>query len=61
MEAASIMALIHNMITRSLNSIYLQAPHVQPNDYKDFIGYASCWYEILESTLEHSNDEYVAS
>lgn len=50
-EAASIMALIHNVITRGLNSIYKQAPHVAPEDYKDFIGYASCWYQIIESKL----------
>lgn len=48
-EAASIMVLVHNVIIRGLNSIYKQAPHVKPEDYADFIAYATCWYEFTDS------------
>jgi hypothetical protein len=48
-RGASIMALVHNSIIRGLNSIYLQAPHVGPKDYKDFIAYCYCWYQYIDS------------
>ena len=38
------MALAHNGIIRGLNSIYLQAPHVKPEDKPDFVGYALTWF-----------------
>lgn len=47
-EAASVMALAHNVIIRGLNSIYRQGPNVLPKDHEDFIGYATCWWEILD-------------
>ncbi|MCJ1458856.1 hypothetical protein MMC28_009230 [Mycoblastus sanguinarius] len=43
---------------RSLNSIYLQAPHVKaPTDIKDFLFYCSCWYEMVEHH-HHVEEEY---
>lgn len=36
-------------------SIYLQAPHVKPEDYKDFIGYSQCWYQMI--TSHHRTEE----
>jgi len=48
------MALIHNAILRGYNTIYLQAPHVQPADYEDFIGYCLTWYRLVKS---HHDDE----
>lgn len=36
-------------------SIYLQAPHVKPEDYKDFIGYSQCWYQMI--TGHHRGEE----
>jgi hypothetical protein len=36
-------------------SIYLQAPHVKPEDYKDFIGYSLCWYQMI--TNHHRGEE----
>ena len=53
-RGASIMVLVHNCIIRGLNSIYLQAPHVKPKDYKDFIGYSFCWWRYIDSKLERS-------
>jgi hypothetical protein len=41
-EAASVMALAHNVIIRGLNSIYKQGPNIHPKDHRDFIGYATC-------------------
>ncbi|KAH7391846.1 hypothetical protein BKA66DRAFT_510421 [Pyrenochaeta sp. MPI-SDFR-AT-0127] len=46
---ASHMALLHNSILRGYNSIYLQAPHVQPTDYSDFINYALTWYKFIKA------------
>ncbi|KAH7135931.1 hypothetical protein B0J11DRAFT_519555 [Dendryphion nanum] len=46
---ASHMALLHNSILRGFNSIYRQAPHVQPKDYADFIGYCLTWYKFIKA------------
>jgi hemerythrin-like domain-containing protein len=46
------MALGHNVLIRGLNSIYLQAPHVVPQDYAHFISYALCWAEVLDAHHE---------
>jgi hypothetical protein len=46
-EAASFMALFHNILLRGLNTIYLQAPFVKDVDKKDFVGYALCWYDAI--------------
>jgi hemerythrin-like domain-containing protein len=48
------MALIHNAILRGFNTIYLQAPHVKPADYADFIGYSLTWYNFVK---RHHDDE----
>jgi hypothetical protein len=42
------MAVVHNVILRGMNTIYLQAPFVKEKDYKDFIGYCYCWHEVIE-------------
>ncbi|KAH8820711.1 hypothetical protein F5884DRAFT_58620 [Xylogone sp. PMI_703] len=57
-EAASLMALAHNMIIRGLNSIYRQSLYVEPKDYKSFINYASCWYEVLEAHHKSEEQEF---
>jgi hemerythrin-like domain-containing protein len=54
-EAASIMALGHNVIIRGLNSIYKQAPYIGPQDAEDFVAYAKCWHEVLDA--HHSMEE----
>lgn len=48
------MALIHNAILRGFNTIYLQAPHVKPVDYADFIGYSLTWSKFVK---KHHDDE----
>jgi hypothetical protein len=48
------MALIHNTILRGFNSIYQQAPYVNPSDYNDFIGYSAAWFRFVKS---HHDDE----
>ncbi|KAF2011924.1 hypothetical protein BU24DRAFT_353168 [Aaosphaeria arxii CBS 175.79] len=53
-KGASHMALIHNSVLRGYNSIYLQAPHVKPEDYADFIGYCLAWFKLVKS---HHDDE----
>lgn len=54
-ELASDMALVHNLIARYLNSIYLQAPHVQAHDERDFCRYMSGWYDLVH--IHHTNEE----
>ncbi|KAI5298900.1 hypothetical protein KEM56_003681 [Ascosphaera pollenicola] len=53
-QGASQMALLHNAILRGFNTIYLQAPHVQPKDYRDFIGYSLTWCKFVK---KHHDDE----
>lgn len=48
------MALLHNAILRGYNSIYQQAPYVQPADKHDFIGYALTWHKFVKT---HHDDE----
>ncbi|EXF82776.1 hemerythrin HHE cation binding domain-containing protein [Colletotrichum fioriniae PJ7] len=52
---ASEMALVHNMIIRGLNSIYLQAPHVKASESKAFLKYILAWYSLLH--VHHSGEE----
>ncbi|KAL7917114.1 hemerythrin HHE cation binding domain-containing protein [Trichoderma austrokoningii] len=54
-RCASEMANVHNMILRGLNSIYLQAPFVKPEDEKSFLGYSSCFYDLLH--VHHGGEE----
>ncbi|KAG0641336.1 hypothetical protein HOY80DRAFT_743710 [Tuber brumale] len=56
-QAATEMALIHNIIIRGMNSIYLQAPHVPVEDVQPFIGYCKAWSEFLHS--HHKNEETI--
>ncbi|BDD60139.1 hypothetical protein MPDQ_002753 [Monascus purpureus] len=53
-KGASHMALLHNAILRGYNTIYLQAPHVKPVDYADFIGYSLTWFNFVK---KHHDDE----
>ncbi|KAI5851662.1 hypothetical protein DFP73DRAFT_471372, partial [Morchella snyderi] len=52
---ASQMSLVHNVIIRGLNAIYLQAPHVLPADIPDFLGYARAWSDFLH--IHHGGEE----
>ncbi|KAB5542425.1 hemerythrin HHE cation binding domain-containing protein [Coniochaeta sp. 2T2.1] len=54
-RCASEMACVHNMVIRGLNSIYLQAQHVADKDVKPFLGYASCFYDLL--SVHHKGEE----
>ena len=51
------MVIVHNIIIRGLNSIYIQAPHVKPGDYADFIGYCLCLSAVLHS--HHHGEESI--
>lgn len=53
-RVASIMVLVHNIIFRGLNSIYLQAPHVTPADALAFAHYMHQWHRMLH---EHHHGE----
>ena len=54
-EMASEMALVHNIIIRGLNSIYLQAPHISPADEKPFGRYMAHWHNLIHS--HHAGEE----
>jgi hemerythrin-like domain-containing protein len=49
------MAVVHNMIIRSLNSIYLQAPHIKPEDALAFANYSLQWWRFL--VAHHDGEE----
>lgn len=51
------MCTIHNLIVRGLNSIYLQAPHIQTADERDFTEYMSLWCTLV-NTHHHEEEEY---
>ena len=54
------MALAHNGILRGLNSIYLQATHIPPQDLdaiRDFLTYCQCWCESMHH--HHDAEEQV--
>ena len=54
---ASHMALVYNVFIRGYNSIYQQAPHIQPVDYRDFLGYCLAWHEMVQG--HHDSEEEV--
>lgn len=54
-SCATGMALAHNMILRGLNSIYQQAPWVEPSDTKDFLEYCKLWVQVV--TVHHNGEE----
>jgi hypothetical protein len=49
------MVLVHNMLLRGLNSIYLQAQHISKADEAPFCKYIEVWYMILHH--HHSGEE----
>jgi len=55
---ASEMALIHNILLRGLNCIYLQAPNISdPSDIQDFMSFCDAWSCTLHS--HHTTEETV--
>lgn len=56
-ELASGMALTHNIIVRTLNAIYQQAPHVEPADVPSFVGFCLTWVSIVSSHHDGEEDE----
>ncbi|KAB5582960.1 hemerythrin HHE cation binding domain-containing protein [Coniochaeta sp. 2T2.1] len=54
-HVASEMAQVHNLMVRGLNAIYLQAPHIKPQDVKPFVNYMTLWLELLH--VHHSGEE----
>ncbi|KAL0935613.1 uncharacterized protein CTRU02_210204 [Colletotrichum truncatum] len=54
-RVASEMAVVHNMVIRGLNSIYLQAPYVSHAESKYFVKYMLAWYSLLH--VHHSGEE----
>lgn len=51
------MALVHNMLIHSYNSIYLQTTKVHTEDVVDFLHYCSAWHMMLEG--HHDAEEQV--
>lgn len=54
-RVASGMAVAHCMIIRGLNSVYLQAPHIQSRDQEAFVQYALRWCWEIE--VHHDGEE----
>lgn len=51
------MALAHNLMIRSLNAIYLQAPHIRPEQHEPFLHFAELWYKSIEH--HHRTEETI--
>lgn len=51
------MALVHNMLIRSFNSIHRQAAHVRAEDVVDFLHYCLAWHTMLQG--HHDAEEEV--
>jgi Hemerythrin HHE cation binding domain len=49
------MVLVHNMMLRGLNSIYLQAKHITKADERPFCKYILTWHLLLDH--HHSGEE----
>ena len=50
------MALVHNLIIRGLNSVYLQAPNIkEKKDITDFLTYMYSWSLLVH--MHHDNEE----
>ncbi|KAF2492128.1 hypothetical protein BU16DRAFT_551840 [Lophium mytilinum] len=54
-QVASEMALVHNIISRAFNGIYLQAPHVHPSEYFAFLSYCKASFDGLAA--HHMGEE----
>lgn len=52
------MALVHNMLIRAYNSIYLQATHVRSVDVPDFLNYCSAWHMTLKGHHDAEEEVY---
>ncbi|KAK9311348.1 hypothetical protein V1524DRAFT_411806 [Lipomyces starkeyi] len=51
------MALVHNIIIRGRNSVYLQAPKLKNADVPDFLNYCQAWYWFVVG--HHDSEEAV--
>lgn len=57
-HCASEMLIVHRMMVLALNSIYLQAPHIQPADAKAFCRYIIYWHDLLSAHHEGEEAEF---
>jgi len=55
---ASHMALSHNSFIRGFNSIYQQAPRIQPADSVDFVGYCLAWHDCVAEHHHYEETEF---
>jgi hemerythrin-like domain-containing protein len=49
------MTIVHNMMIRTLNAIYLQAPHIKPGDEIAFCNFTYQWWRFLHA--HHTGEE----
>lgn len=56
-DVAVEMTCVHNCFIRGINAIYLQAPHIKPQDVKAFVKYAALWSQVLH--LHHHEEESI--
>jgi hemerythrin superfamily protein len=52
------MALVHNMILRGFNSIYLQATHIPEVEKAAFVGYSQAWYRTVTDHHEAEEEDF---
>ena len=51
------MTHVHNIMFRGLNSIYIQAPHIKPEDADAFSHYMQLWYAWIHA--HHEGEEAI--
>ncbi|KAI0104985.1 hemerythrin HHE cation binding domain-containing protein [Nemania sp. FL0031] len=56
-NGATHMALAHNLMIRAMNAIYLQAPHISPEQEKPFLNFAELWCRVVEH--HHRTEEEI--
>jgi hemerythrin-like domain-containing protein len=57
-SSASKMALVHNIIIRGLNAIYLQCEYTTSSTASDFLTFCQCWSEMLHHHHECEDAAY---
>ncbi|KAI1179386.1 hemerythrin HHE cation binding domain-containing protein [Nemania sp. FL0916] len=56
-DAATHMALAHNLMIRSLNAMYLQAPHIAAEQEGPFLRFCELWHQVVEH--HHRTEEEI--
>lgn len=57
-RSSSKMALVHNILIRGMNAMYLQCEYITPETASDFMTFCQCWSEMLHNHHECEEAAY---